>query len=122
MPREPLEIYGKAGDLGAAAHVRAKLARASSLRKLPEGGDFPEAPAQSAGELHSFEVNKVLDTFNALFPGRPWKHTSARKEHVDLFGEVIKNGEIYYQQHVGAGWGDFDELMWKDVAETGKRE
>jgi hypothetical protein len=45
-------VNGKAGDLGAAAPVRAKLARASSLRKLPEGGDFPEAPALCAGELH----------------------------------------------------------------------
>ena len=61
-------------------------------------------------EIYSFEVNKVLDTFNALFPGQPWKHTSARKEHVDLFGEVIKNGESYYRRHVGAGWGDVVRL------------
>ena len=39
-------MNGKAGDLGAAAP------KGFSLRKLPEGGGFPEAPAQSAGELH----------------------------------------------------------------------
>jgi hypothetical protein len=29
---------------------------------------------------------------------------------VDLFGEVIRNGDVYYRRQVGAGWGDVVRL------------
>jgi hypothetical protein len=61
-------------------------------------------------ESYSFDVDKVLHTFNSLFPNRPWKHTSARKAHVDLFGEVIRIGDVYYRRQVSAGWGDVVRL------------
>jgi len=42
-----------------------------------------------------------LGSFSALFPGRPWRATTAQKQHVDAFGVVIKPGEIYYRQRGG---------------------
>lgn len=42
-----------------------------------------------------------LGRFSALFPDRPWRATTAQKQHVDVFGVVIKSGEIYYRQRGG---------------------
>jgi hypothetical protein len=46
------------------------------------------------------DIDRV-DCFSALFPNRPWQATTARKQHVDVFGVAIKSGETYYGQRGG---------------------
>jgi hypothetical protein len=58
-------------------------------------------------EFYLEEFDDMLDKLNALNPSAfPWQRTKARKEHEDLFGETIRDGEIYIKRQVGAGWGD----------------
>ena len=40
----------------------------------------------------------------------PWKFTHARKEHQDLFGEVIKPGEHYFKYERGPAFDDVVKL------------
>jgi hypothetical protein len=58
-------------------------------------------------EYYPEEFDDMLDKLNALNPSAfPWQRTNARKEHKDLFGEAIRDGEVYFKRQVGAGWGD----------------
>jgi hypothetical protein len=62
-------------------------------------------------EHYPFDVDELLGRFNALFGGwNEWRPTSARKEHQDLFGEVICDGEIYYKRQMGPAWDDVIKL------------
>ena len=40
----------------------------------------------------------------------PWKYTHARKEHQDLFGDVIKPGEYYFKHGSGPAFDDVIKL------------
>jgi len=40
----------------------------------------------------------------------PWKFTHARKEHQDLFGDVIKPGEYYFKHGSGPAWDNVIKL------------
>jgi hypothetical protein len=58
-------------------------------------------------EYYPEEFDDMLDKLNALNPSAfPWQRTKARKEHKDLFGETIRDDEVYFKRQVGAGWGD----------------
>ena len=57
------------------------------------------------------EFQAHLHLLNALYhPTDSWQATTARKDHVDLFGQPIRNGAVYYRKHVGPGWGDVVRL------------
>lgn len=71
------------------------------------------ASVDEAAELtyRSTEFQFYLRLFNALYhPSDLWQATTARKNHVDLFGQPIRNGAIHYRKHVGPGWGDVVRL------------
>jgi hypothetical protein len=50
---------------------------------------------------------EMVSRLNTLFPeSAPWRPIKARREHNDLFGNVIGDGDVYYGRQVGAGWDD----------------
>src|SRR6266545_4162877 len=60
----------------------------------------------SEKELHEM-VNR-LNAFASEYS--PWKFTHARKEHQDLFGDVIKPGEYYFKHGSGPAFDDVIKL------------
>jgi hypothetical protein len=57
---------------------------------------------QSDADLHA-----AVDQLNALFdPMREFKATTARKDHVDVFGVSIRARETYYKRECGGGFGN----------------
>src|SRR5437773_11808472 len=66
----------------------------------------PFEPYYSEKELHEM-VNRI-NAFASDYPG--WKFTHARKEHQDLFGEVIKPGEYYFKHGSGPAFDDVIKL------------
>ena len=60
----------------------------------------------SEKELHEM-VNRI-NAFASDYSG--WKFTHARKEHQDLFGEVIKPGEHYFKYERGSAFDDVVKL------------
>ena len=58
----------------------------------------------SEKELHEM-VNRI-NSFASDYSG--WKFTHARKEHQDLFGDVIKPGDYYFKHGSGPA---FDDVM-----------
>jgi hypothetical protein len=59
---------------------------------------------QSDGEL-----NEAIEQLHLLFnENRPFKMTTARKEHIDEFGAMIPRGETYYRRELG--WGIANEI------------
>ena len=60
---------------------------------------------------HYFEnedrFRELFDAFNAFSPRyQRWRYTTARKDHIDLFEEPIKDGEVYFKCQNGPAWGD----------------
>ena len=48
------------------------------------------------------ELHQMVSRINAFASEySPWKFTHARKEHQDLFGEIIKPGEYYFKHGSG---------------------
>lgn len=43
-----------------------------------------------------------LNTFYG--PYDQWRATTARKKHRDLYGRLIKSGEVYYKRQIGPAW------------------
>ena len=60
----------------------------------------------SEKELHEM-VNRI-NAFASDYSG--WKFTHARKEHQDLFGEIIKPGEYYFKHGSGPAFDDVIKL------------
>ena len=60
----------------------------------------------SEKELH--EMVNGINAFASDYSG--WKFTHARKEHQDLFGEIIKPGEYYFKHGSGPGFDDVIKL------------
>src|SRR6266567_6406664 len=60
----------------------------------------------SEKELHEM-VNRI-NAFASDYAG--WKFTHARKEHQDLFGEIIKPGEYYFKHGSGPAFDDVIKL------------
>lgn len=57
------------------------------------------------------EFFPIFSKLNALFPQTsPWEETKARKEHKDLFGEIIQPGEIYYKRQDGMAFDENTKL------------
>ena len=57
------------------------------------------------------ELHEMVDRINAFgIDYSPWKFTHARKEHQDLFGEVIKPGEHYFKCQRGPAFDDVVKL------------
>jgi len=55
------------------------------------------------------EPHEMVDRINAFSSEyAPWKFTQARKEHQDLFGEVIKRGDHYFKYGRGPA---FDNVV-----------
>ena len=57
------------------------------------------------------ELHEMVNRINALasdYSG--WKFTHARKEHQDLFGEIIKPGEYYFKHGSGPAFDDVIKL------------
>ena len=53
------------------------------------------------------ELAEKIELLNALLnPYLPWQHTTARKDHEDLFGIFIKKGEIYFKRTCGVAYDD----------------
>ncbi len=53
------------------------------------------------------ELSKNIDLLNALLnPYREWRYTTAKKDHEDLFGVTIKEGEGYFKRDYGQAWDD----------------
>jgi hypothetical protein len=70
---------------------------------------MPRQPLEqyySEKELHEM-VNRI-NAFASEYS--PWKFTHARKEHQDLFGEVIKPGEYYFKHGSGPAFDDVIKL------------
>ena len=57
------------------------------------------------------ELHEMVDRINAFASEySPWQFTKARKEHLDLFGEVIKPGEHYFKHGRGPAFDDVIKL------------
>ena len=57
------------------------------------------------------ELHEMVNRINAFASDySPWKFTQARKEHEDLFGEVIKPGEHYFKYARGPAFDDVIKL------------
>ena len=57
------------------------------------------------------ELHEMVDRINAFASDySPWKLTHARKEHQDLFGEVINPGEYYFKHGSGPAFDDVVKL------------
>ena len=70
---------------------------------------MPRQPIEqyySEKELHEM-VNRI-NAFASDYSG--WKFTHARKEHQDLFGEIIKPGEYYFKHGSGPAFDDVIKL------------
>ena len=53
------------------------------------------------------ELHQMVSRINAFASEySPWKFTHARKEHQDLFGDVIKPGEYYFKHGSGPAFDD----------------
>jgi hypothetical protein len=77
------------------------------LGPSPAGHVADRSPKKQHSEFKEVQMSRdsinidQLGRFSALFPDRPWRETTAQKQHVDVFGVVIKSGEIYYRQRGG---------------------
>ena len=70
---------------------------------------MPRQPIEkyySEKELH--EMVSRINAFASEYS--PWKFTHARKEHQDLFREVIKPGEYYFKHGSGPAFDDVIKL------------
>ena len=57
------------------------------------------------------ELHQMVSRINAFVSEySPWKFTHARKEHQDLFGDVIKPGEYYFKHGSGPAFDDVIKL------------
>ncbi|MFC2037373.1 hypothetical protein ACFLYD_05310 [Chloroflexota bacterium] len=57
------------------------------------------------------ELFEQLDLLNALnSEWSPWRNVKARKEHEDLFGELIQRDEVYFKRKIGVAWDDVLKL------------
>ena len=57
------------------------------------------------------ELHEMVNRINAFASDySPWKFTHARKEHQDLFGEIIKPGEYYFKHGSGPAFDDVIKL------------
>ena len=57
------------------------------------------------------ELHEMVNRINAFASDYSrWKFTHARKEHQDLFGEIIKPGEYYFKHGSGPGFDDVIKL------------
>ena len=57
------------------------------------------------------ELHEMVSRINAFASEySPWKFTHARKEHQDLFGEIIKPGEYYFKHGSGPAFDDVIKL------------
>lgn len=57
------------------------------------------------------EFKEMVEKLNALMPRlSPWQWTHARKEHEDLFGEMVKPGDYYFKRKDGPAYGDVIKL------------
>jgi len=57
------------------------------------------------------ELHQMVSRINAFASEySPWKYTHARKEHQDLFGDVIKPGEYYFKHGSGPAFDDVIKL------------
>jgi len=57
------------------------------------------------------ELHEMVSRINAFASEySPWKFTHARKEHQDLFREVIKPGEYYFKHGGGPAFDDVVKL------------
>jgi hypothetical protein len=57
------------------------------------------------------ELHQMVSCINAFASEySPWKFTHARKEHEDLFGDVIKPGEYYFKHGSGPAFDDVIKL------------
>ena len=69
-------------------------------------------PRQPCEQYYSEkELHEMVNRINAFASDySPWKFTNARKEHQDLFGEVIKPGEHYFKHERGSAFDDVVKL------------
>ena len=57
------------------------------------------------------ELHEMVNRINAFASEySPWKFTHARKEHQDLFGDVIKPGKYYFKHGSGPAFDDVIKL------------
>lgn len=54
------------------------------------------------------ELVACLNAFGSEYS--PWQLTKARKQHIDVFGKVIGDGEYYYKCHIGVAFDDVIKL------------
>ena len=74
---------------------------------------FPKVmPRQPIEKYYSEkELHQMVSRINAFASEySPWKFTHARKEHQDLFGDVIKPGEYYFKHGSGPAFDDVIKL------------
>lgn len=51
------------------------------------------------------DFKKAFAAFNALAAyDEQWQPTTARKDHEDIFGKRIRDGELYYKRQIGPAW------------------
>jgi hypothetical protein len=60
--------------------------------------------------------NKYLQLLNALSSEySQWHYTTARKDHVDLFGGAIKHGEEYFKRGNGPAFSDVIKISQQSM-------
>jgi len=69
-------------------------------------------PTKSHQQIYTdAELSNLVAKLNLFYTDfSPWRPTSARKHHQDLFGEEICEGETYYERHAGAAFHDVIKL------------
>jgi len=69
----------------------------------PEGTEQAYLSAEESAAMF-----KMLDAISDQM--LPWQETKARKEHVDLFGDLIRPGEYYFKRSTGSGFVEVVKL------------
>lgn len=67
-----------------------------------------KGPRSGQWEIYSDdELQAYVKLLNTLYyPSDEWRLVRARKDHDDLFGDQISEGEFYYKREYGAAWDD----------------
>lgn len=75
----------------------------SAHQKVNSRGEMPRGFIEQY--YSEAELREMVAKLNALGAQiSPWRETSARKEHADLFGERIERGEVYFKREDGPAY------------------
>jgi hypothetical protein len=65
---------------------------------------------------HQDEFNKRVDLLNALNTEySQWQYTTARKNHQDIFGDLIKESETYFKRSNGPAFDNVIKISQRSM-------